>query len=32
MFGMGVVAAAFIGGFTLMALIVVIILRRRSGR
>lgn len=30
--GMVVVAAAFIGGFTLMALIVVIILRKRSGR
>ena len=32
MLGMGVVAGAFIGGFVLIALIVVIILRKRSGR
>jgi len=30
--GMAVVAGAFIGGFTLMALLVVILLRRRGGR
>jgi hypothetical protein len=32
MLGMGMIAGAFIGGFALMALIVVIILRRRSRR